>query len=117
MKKRKTPQAVTTMILTLITIFFWAGFEVYRSFTTKPIPPVPAEILNPLDPTLDTASLNSLNQRLFLNENEIGNSVASGAAVFATLPPEVTPTGSPSATPVSTPSATPLVTATPSATP
>jgi hypothetical protein len=115
MKKRKTPTAVTTAILTLITIFCWAGFEVYRSLTIKPIPPVPAEILNPLDPTLDTASLNSLNQRLFLNENEIGNNVATNAAIFATIAPlpSATPVSSASASPIASSSALPSPSATP----
>ncbi len=106
MKRFKTPKAVTTLILTLITIFFWAGFEVYRSFTVKPSPTVPEVIINPINPVLDTNSLNSIKQRIFLDDNQIGNTA-----------PTASPTLSPTPIPTSSPTATPTITATPSAIP
>ncbi len=120
MKKLKTPTAVTTAVLTLITIFFWAGFEVYRSLTVKPVPPVPAEIINPITPSLDTKTLNSLNQRIFLTDDQIGNTTGTTApisTVTPTLTPSPIPSSSPSATiaPIASASATPSTT--PTATP
>lgn len=110
MKGFKTPTAVTTLILTLITIFFWAGFEIYRSFTVKPAPPVPVPILKPLDPTLDTKSLDSLQSRIFLDDSQIGTTVLVTTTPNPTLTPsataspvEATPSASPSVIPTSTP--------------
>jgi len=107
MKKRKTPTLVTSAVLTLITIFFWAGFEVYRSLTIKPEPSVPPAILNPLNPNLDVDSLNNIQQRLYFDDSQIGST-------SATITPVVAPTASPlaSATPIpviptGTPSASP----------
>jgi hypothetical protein len=110
--KRKTPSAVVTAILTLTTIFAWVGFEVYRSFTTKSPPQVPAEIINPLDPTLDTQTLNSLGQRVFVENSQITVSSPSPT-------PSPSPLGleSPSPTPVATASASPSASPSPSPTP
>lgn len=110
MKRLKTPKGVTTAILTLITIFFWAGFEVYHSLTQKPAPVVAPDIINPIDPTLDTKSLDSLQQRLFFTDDEIGNTqIASSPTPVATLAPVASesaspiPTSSASASPIATP--------------
>lgn len=106
----KTPTAVTTAILTVITIFFWIAFEIYRSLTTKPAPPVPPEIVVPLNPTLDVATLNKLQQRMHLSDDQIGNFTVSSpnlappvvSSPSATIPPateSATPTGTSSAVP------------------
>lgn len=111
MKKVKTPTAVITAVLTLITIIFWVGFELYRALTFKPAPPVPQTIINPLDPTLDTKALQSLQQRMFLNDSEIGNTQATAttpAPAAPTTAPLVVPT--PQATQSATPSASPQTT-------
>jgi hypothetical protein len=112
MKGFKTPTAVTTLILTLITVLFWAGFEIYRSFTIKPAPPVPVPILKPLNPTLDTKSLDSLQSRIFLDDSQIGTTVLVTATPNPTLTPSPTATASPleattSASPSVTPTSTP----------
>ena|SRR5260221_261252 len=101
MKKLKTPTAVTTGVLTLITIIFWAGFELYRAFTIKPTPTVPAEIMNPLDPSLDTKSLDGLGQKLFIPETQINN-VVVGTSTPAPTPSPI-PTNSPTPIPTPTP--------------
>jgi hypothetical protein len=106
MNKPKTPTIVTSAILTLITIFFWVGFEVYRSLTIKPAPSVPEKILAPLDPSLDTNSLNAIKDRAFLTDDQIGNIQAS-VIPSATTSPTSTPLASASAIPTSSPSATP----------
>lgn len=115
MRKSKAPTSVTTAILTLITIIFWAGFEIYHSITTKPVPPVSAEIINPIDPTLDTKTLDSLLGRTFLIDNDIKNveinsqtptptpSPVETVSPFATESPLSTGSASPSPTPTSTP--------------
>ena len=100
MKKLKPPKGVSIAILTLITIIFWAGFEVYHSLTAKPTHVVATDVINPIDPTLDTQSLDSLNQRLYFTDDQIRNNTASSIPVATTAP-----SASPSAT--VTPTATP----------
>ncbi len=100
MKNIKAPKLVTIAVLTLITAVFWAGFEVYRIFTQKPTPPVPQTIINPINPTLDQNTLNSLQGRMYLDESQIGQTIATTPAPVAqpTPPPAPTPNASPSAT-------------------
>src|SRR5260221_14707694 len=110
MKKLKTPKAVTTAVLTLITIFFWAGFEVYRSITIKPTPTVPEAVIKALDPTLDINTLAKLQQRIFLTDDQIGNT----QPVASTTPsPTVSPTPLSTSIPISTSSATQTITPSP----
>ncbi len=74
MKNRiKAPATVTIAVLTAITVIFWVGFEVFRLATKKPEVVVPAEIILPLSPTLDSDALSKLQKRVYLNEGEIGN--------------------------------------------
>lgn len=69
--KRKTPRLVTTSIITLITVINWIGFELYRIYTAKPDPIVPAEILASLNPILDEEVLNKLQERVYLEESQL----------------------------------------------
>ncbi len=99
----KTPAGVTLAIITLITIFFWIAFEVYRTLTVKPAPPVPTEIISPLNPALDVTALNKLQQRMYLSDDQIGNNTVTASIVPTPTPP---PAGGP--TPSATQSATPI---------
>ncbi len=108
MKKSRTPTPVITAVLTLITIVFWLGFEVFRTLTVKPEPTVPQPIVRPLDPTLDINTLQSIGQRAFLSDDQIGNVQPVVPTVAPTATPvTVTPTASASATPIATGSASP----------
>lgn len=71
MKKPKLPGLVTILILSAITVCFWVGLDIYRALTVKPAPPVPAEVLNYLDPNLDEATLNELEQRVYIEPDTI----------------------------------------------
>lgn len=119
MKNIKAPKIVTIGVLTLITVVFWVGFEVFRTFTKKPDTPIPQAILNPIDPTLDQGVLSKVQGRVYLDEGQIGQTVVEKAT--ATPEPTVAateaPSASPSATTTATASATPEVSATPGATP
>ena len=86
MKKRKTPNLVTIAILTTITVVFWVFFSVYRVFTDEPSYAVPAEILEPVSPTLDASLIDKIESRIFFSEGEA-----------------VTPTSTPEASPAATP--------------
>lgn len=60
------PAIVTTLILTAITSVFWIIFNVYRSFSEKPKNEVPAEVLEPLNPNLDTQTIENIKARFYL---------------------------------------------------
>lgn len=55
---------VALLVITLVTLSSWVGFEVYRSFTSFNIPDVSARLMRPLDPSLNTAVLSALKSRL-----------------------------------------------------
>lgn len=104
MKNIKAPKLVTIGVLTLITVVFWVGFEVFRTFTKKPEDPVPQAILNPIDPTLDQAALSKVQGRVYLDEGQIGQTVVQKAT--STPEPTTVATSSPSASPAATTEAT-----------
>lgn len=99
MKKRKTPNLVTIAILTTITVAFWVLFSVYRVFTDKPSYNVPAEILEPVSPALDSSLIDKIEGRIFFSEGEIITQIR---------------TASPTATPILSPTPTATAAASPS---
>ena len=66
--KPKKFTLLTLAILTLITSFFWLFFSVYRVFTTKPAPVTPAEILEPVTPTLNKDAVAAIQARIYIEE-------------------------------------------------
>lgn len=117
MQKTKLPNVVTILVLTLITVVMWIGYNIYIAITSAPESVVPQNISQPLTPTLDIATVNKIESALYFNESQIPQitfSSPSGTPTATTIPvatPEAIPTGvaSPSATisPSATPSATP----------
>ncbi len=71
--KKKTPAIVKTGILTAITVIVWIVFEVVKILMSKAPPAVSADILAPVNPTLDESALNKLQNRMYINPEEIGN--------------------------------------------
>lgn len=64
MKRQKTDrQLIILLAMTLTTLASWVGFEVYRAYTEVPVPEVLQRHLQPLDPRLDTSTLDQLEQR------------------------------------------------------
>ena len=61
--KKKLPAVITILILTLITAVFWVFFSAYRSFTDETEPVVPKEVLLPLNPKLDTDTIDKIKER------------------------------------------------------
>lgn len=65
MRKNKIDRdIVVVLIMTLVTISAWIGFEVWRAYTRKDIPPVLAKQLMELSPTLDMNTLGKLESRI-----------------------------------------------------
>src|SRR5689334_12473489 len=89
-QKIKAPKIVIIFALTLITIVFWVGFEVYRSVTTKPTPPVSSNVLEPINPTLDVDALSKIETRIHLDESQIQN--VTPKPVETVVIPSPTPT-------------------------
>lgn len=76
MKSRsKFPPIVRFAFFVTFTVLVWVSFEVYRSIAIEPASPVPPHILEPLDPTLDSITLDELQRRIHLSEEEIGDTV------------------------------------------
>jgi len=50
-------------ILTLITVLLWAGFEIWRTYSTSTVSTQTAEAIVPLDPTLDETIFAELEKR------------------------------------------------------
>lgn len=78
MKKTKTPNLVTLAVLTTITVVFWVFFSLYRVFTDEPSYDVPAEILEPVSPTLESSLIDKIESRIFFREEEVAPTATPG---------------------------------------
>lgn len=94
--QKKLPSLVTIAILTVITVTFWTGLEVYRALTIKPTPNVPANILAPVNPNLDAGALNKLQNRIDVPDSEIKTVIVEPQS--QTPVPTIAPTAAPEAT-------------------
>lgn len=65
MRKPKPPNIVVVTVMTTITILFWVGFEIYRSFTSQGEPVVNQQILRPVSSQTDLETLEEINQRVY----------------------------------------------------
>ncbi|MDO8487725.1 MAG: hypothetical protein Q7S31_00225 [bacterium] len=64
MRKRTIDRdLVVVLTTTLITIAAWVGFEVYRAYTKVSLPEGVEKYLQTLNPTLNVATLDQLEQR------------------------------------------------------
>lgn len=108
MKKQLSRDLLTLSVLTLITVFTWIGFEVYRALTKTEIPTVLQRQIEPLNPTIKRDIFQDLKSRRSFSTEEL---VVPAARTEVTFEEEVS-----TATEVTeTEEATPAATATPSA--
>ena len=70
-KKKIEQNILVLLIVTMITIFVWAGLSIYRSFTKSTAPEVLKEQIEPLDPNFDLETLGSLKERKTFSEEEL----------------------------------------------
>lgn len=61
----KLPNVINFMILTLVTLLIWLAFTVIRSFTSEADAVVPVEIVLPLNPNLDTQTLDQMESKFY----------------------------------------------------
>lgn len=73
MKKTRAPRLVTVAIFTTITIIFWIFFSLYNILTTQKDVQVNPRLLEPIDPSLNVELLNSLEEKTFYEEGEVGS--------------------------------------------
>lgn len=115
MRKPKPPRLVTVAVITTVTIILWIFFGVYRILTEKPAVIVPDNLLAPINATLDQQALNSIQGRVYFEEDEIPETPLTTTVIEVTPEETITPTASPAAeiakeeelssTPISTESA------------
>lgn len=113
--KQKLPRIVIIAILTLITATIWAFFDITRVLVKKPDTKVEESAIVPLDPKLDTETLNTLQSSTFFEEGQVPDIVPATepspeATPEPTLEAEVEPLTEPSIEPESSPSASPEAT-------
>lgn len=65
MKTEKLPGIIIIFILTAITIVFWVSFRIYVTVSNKTPVTVSEEILSPVDPKLDTETINQMEERIY----------------------------------------------------
>lgn len=65
MRKKPVDQSVIILlILTLVTLASWVGFEVYRAYRSAKTDQIPPSYLLRLDPTLNTKVLEKIEKRI-----------------------------------------------------
>jgi hypothetical protein len=72
MKKRYWNRDLLILsILTVITVFSWVTFEVYRALTQVEIPAVLKQQIEPLNPTIQTEIIQGLKSRKSFSTDEL----------------------------------------------
>ena len=90
--------------MTLLTALVWVGLNIYRSIAIKPAAPVSEDILKPLNPTLDTETIQKIEAAIFIQDSEVPPISVGGTMNTTPIPsqtplPTVAPESSPSASP------------------
>lgn len=101
MRKQKTPSFVIIATLTVITIVSWVFYGVYQVFVTTPPLEIPPEVAAPIDPSLDTQSLDKLQKSVFFEDSEITRGIVTISTPTPTSIPlsQITPSPTPEVTP------------------
>jgi len=80
MKGLKLGKDVLIMsIMTLITVFTWTGFEVYRTYSRTTITKVTQEQMSSLNPVLKTEVIETLKANLTFPEEELNAAASIGS--------------------------------------
>lgn len=71
MKKLKPPRIVTILVITTVTVVLWVFFTVYRILTSENPVVIEPNLLEKLNPTLDTETLTGLENKLYYDQDAI----------------------------------------------
>lgn len=63
--------ALVLSIMTLLTVFTWIGFEVYRTYTQPTVPKIIKELIQPLNPTINEIVLIEIEKKYQPSEEEL----------------------------------------------
>ena len=64
-------QIIQVLILTLVTVLAWLGFELFHQAKKTTLPPVVQEQIAPLDPQLPVEVFEGLRKREVVTEEEL----------------------------------------------
>lgn len=94
-KKNNLDKNITTvLVFTMITIFIWIGFDVYRILSKPSALMVAKEILEPVNPNFNQNSLEILRKRLTIDQKlleqlptpkELQNATAAAVIDYSTM--------------------------------
>ncbi|MFC1625835.1 hypothetical protein ACFL1Q_02255 [Patescibacteria group bacterium] len=110
MKKKEIPKAIISVWLTLLTTLFWIAFSVYRALVVKPSPTVPRDVSQKLNPTIDSVTLEKMQQAVYVDVSNLPSQTFTLEATISATPspiPLPESIASPSASPIASPSASP----------
>lgn len=88
--------------MTLLTAILWVGLNIYRSFTIKPAVSVPENISKPINPTLDTETIQKIQSAIYIPDSEVPPINMEGLRTSPSVA-TATPTIAPIITPIATP--------------
>lgn len=69
--RNKTPDIVTTLILTTITVILWVSLNIYWAVKNEPAPVVSEEISQSINPELDKNSIDEIEKRIYFEEGGV----------------------------------------------
>jgi len=97
--KTKTSPLTKLAILTALTTLSWVSFEIYQALSQKAPPNIPPQILAPLNPNLDTQSLDLIKSRIQPDESTLplSSPLATPTPLPTASPSEEIPSSTPSA--------------------
>jgi len=58
-------------ITTLITVVVWVGYEVYSAYTQTTVPKIIRELIKPLSPNIDEATIEDIQEKYQIPEEEL----------------------------------------------
>lgn len=58
-------------ILTLLTVFSWIGFEIYRAYTKTTVPKIIQELIKPLNPAINRTAIEEIEKQFQPSEEEL----------------------------------------------
>lgn len=87
---KKTSPITTLAVLTTFTILAWVVFGAYERFKKTDLSTIPAQVLAPLSPTLDSSVLDSLEKKRVFTKEEIDRYVPPTKEKLGAAPKEST---------------------------
>ena len=75
MKNNRKPFIIKLGYLTIVTTLFWIAYSAYAAFNKPVDVAIPPESLQTFDPTLDEGALSTLQQSIYLTEEDLTSTI------------------------------------------